>query len=84
MTEQNTYNNNINNIGLLPIKNEFINMNNMNQLNTNANIQLNNYNINLSHNIDNNLNMNNYLLLNTNNNVSNINLNSPKIIFIII
>ena len=78
MTEQNTYNNNINNIGLLPIKNEFINMNNMNQLNTNANIQLNNYNINLSHNIDNNLNMNNYLLLNTNNNVSNINLNSPQ------
>ena len=78
MTEQNTYNNNINNTGLLPIKKEFINMNNMNQLNVNKNIQLNNYNNNLSHNIDNNLNMNNYLLLNTNNNVSNINLNSSQ------
>ena len=78
MTEQSTYNNNINNIGLLPIKNEFINMNNMNQLNTNTNMQLNNYNINLSHNIDNNLNINNYLLLNNNNNVSNIHLNSPQ------
>ena len=75
MTEQNTYNNNINNTGLLPIKKEFINMNNMNQLNVNKNIQLNNYNNNLSHNIDNNLNINNYLLLNANSNVSNINLN---------
>ena len=78
MTEQNTYNNNINNTGLLPIKKEFINMNNMNQLNVNKNIQLNNYNNNLSHNIDNNLNINNYLLLNANNNVSNINLNTQQ------
>ena len=78
MTDKSTYNNNINNIGLLPIKNEFINMNNMNQFNNNANIQLNNYNNNLSQNIENNLNMNNFLLLKANNNVPNINLNSPR------
>ena len=74
MTEQNTFHNNINNIGTFPIKND---LTNQKQINNNANVQLNNYN-NLSSYIDSNLNINNILLLNLNNNISNINLNNQK------
>ena len=74
MTEQNTFNNNINIIGTFPLNND---LSNQNQLNNNNNSQLNNYN-NLPSYMNSNLNINNLLLLNTNNNVSNINLNNQN------
>ena len=70
MTDQIHYNNNI---GLLPLKTDIININ---QLNNNTGVPLNNYN-NLSPYIDSNLNINNLYYLNSNNNnISNINLNN--------
>ena len=72
--KNNNYNNNINNIGIIPSNKEFMNIN---QLNNNASLQLNNYN-NLSPYIDSNLNFNNLLLLNSNKNISNINLNNSN------